>query len=102
MEQNGKPAGNTFSNYDSVRFIDIINLYVIVVVDNITCSSNRHGRQCEEEQLKIVDSFLADQKARGEILGKSNNHKITKACELQPGFYKVARDLQSMVSLKST
>jgi hypothetical protein len=49
MEQNGKPAGNTFSDYNSFRFIDIINLYIVIVIDNITCGSDQHGRQGEEE-----------------------------------------------------
>jgi hypothetical protein len=49
--------------------------------------------------MVIIDFFLADQKASGEVLGKPNNHEITETCELQPGFYKVARNRQCSASL---
>ena len=43
MEKNSKSTRNASPNHDSLRFINVVNLNIIVVVDDISCGSNQDG-----------------------------------------------------------
>ncbi len=86
MKKKGIPARHFFANYYAFRFVDQINFYIVVIIDNISGRSDDDRRCSQREQVNIVDHGTPDQKIGGKILGQSNdqvNSKIGLASESQ-------------------
>lgn len=78
MKKDGIPPGDTFSNNNTVGFVDEINFDIVIIVDDVARCRNHHSGNRKKKKFEITKNKcpLLHQEEGSEILSKGNNEQI--------------------------
>lgn len=89
MHQKSISSFNNSANQNLLWFVNLVNFYIKIIVDDIAASRNKQGRNHQNQEFPIIKNRISGvfyQKIPYQILRKRNNEQVVPTNKFKEWF----------------